>query len=124
MKQITKNQKRKKNQKEVKPTNKQINFLCANLALLYLLQIADTVLTIWGVSIYGMAAEGNPIIKYLMVNYGILRGLLLVKVPALIFISILIIYATELYTKSLKNIVILLNIVYFVVSIMWLIVLI
>jgi hypothetical protein len=120
MKRTIKNQ----NKNKRKPTNKQLVLFSINLIILYFLQIIDTGLTIWGVSVYGIEAEGNPLIKYLMVNFGAIKGLLLVKIPALILIHFLLIRADKIYTTNIKNIIISINLLYLIAALMWLSVLI
>jgi len=47
-----------------------------------LTQILDGILTYMGVSIFGIAAEGNPILAWMMVSYGELMALAGAKIVA------------------------------------------
>lgn len=62
-------------------------------ALLALLQALDGVLTSLGVSRYGVAIEGNPILRSMMVQFGHIPTLGLVKLMAVIFVCTLTYYA-------------------------------
>jgi hypothetical protein len=53
------------------------------LGLFAAVQIADAALTAIGVSRYGLAAEGNPLIAFYMSNWGVAVGLAVAKSIAL-----------------------------------------
>jgi hypothetical protein len=81
---------------------------------LCLLQIFDGLFTWWGVKFlgHGTNAEGNPIVKYIMDNLGVVPGLVLIKGIAIVVIYYLY---THLKTKSLG----LLCLVYTIVVGIW-----
>jgi hypothetical protein len=62
-------------------------------SLLVALQIADLVLTAVGVSLFGVNAEGNPLIRGLMQHMGILPALVIVKSVAICIIGMLVLLA-------------------------------
>lgn len=64
--------------------------------LLIILQALDGVLTSLGVSRYGIAAEGNPILRWLMLHFGHVQILSVVKVIAILFVITLSYYARKL----------------------------
>ncbi len=64
--------------------------------LLIVLQAADGVLTSLGVSRYGIAAEGNPILRWLMAEFGHVQTLGVVKFIACLFVVALGYYARRL----------------------------
>ena len=49
-----------------------------------IVQILDGILTYIGVTRFGELAEGNPLVKYLIVNLGVVFGLLLPKSIAIL----------------------------------------
>ena len=65
-------------------------------AVLIILQALDGVLTSLGVSRYGIAAEGNPILRELMREFGHVHVLSIVKVTAIFFVLALSYYAQRL----------------------------
>ena len=86
--------------------------------LLILLQIMDGALTGFAatVSSYGTAVEGNPLIKALMNNLGVIPGLLMVKGGA-----ILVLLLMERLKVS-KYWMFIVFIIYFLVVVEWLVV--
>lgn len=62
-------------------------------AVLVLLQAIDGVLTSLGVSRYGVAVEGNPFLRSLMIQFGHIPTLGLVKFLAMMFVCTLTYYA-------------------------------
>lgn len=93
---------------------------CIGLFILYIFQLLDIVLTYFGLHIYGVEAEGNPLVKYIIYNTNILVGLLLIKIPAILLIFYILKYLEKLYTNRLFYFVILLNLIYFISTLMWL----
>lgn len=57
---------------------------------LMILQILDGVLTAIGISIYGVEAEGNPILKSLIIDFG-----LLILIPAKLSVIGFLYYVTH-----------------------------
>jgi hypothetical protein len=55
-------------------------------ALLIFLQAADGVLTSVGISRFGLAAEGNPILRHLMAQFGHIPTLMILKLFAVAII--------------------------------------
>jgi hypothetical protein len=91
-----------------------------NLLITFIiLQILDGVLTYIGVSTHSIQGEGNPLLSYLMVQYGVINALIIGKLFALLCgISIFIL------CKHYKVIFICLNTVYFSLAVIpWLIIL-
>ncbi len=64
--------------------------------LLIVLQALDGVLTSLGVSRFGIAAEGNPILRELMREFGHIQILGIVKFTAILFVIALAYYAQRL----------------------------
>jgi hypothetical protein len=64
--------------------------------VLALLQALDGVLTSLGVSRYGIAVEGNPLLRSLMEHFGHIPTLSLVKLIAISFVIVLSTYAKRL----------------------------
>lgn len=54
--------------------------------ILILMQVADGLLTAYGVSLFGTAAEGNPLVRSLMDIFGYLPALFIVKACAVMII--------------------------------------
>lgn len=65
-------------------------------SLLILIQLLDAVFTGFGVSIYGTVAEGNPVIRHLMENIGIIQALIVVKLVAIVIILSLCSLASQI----------------------------
>lgn len=78
------------------------------------LQIADAVLTCWGVNTFGIRAEGNPIIRYLISLIGVELALTLAKIVAVVCIYFLA-------KVKANNILLFLSGLYTSVVLMWLI---
>lgn len=78
--------------KENKPhadvlAEKHLTFEVLHTALfLIILQIADTVYTLLGVSRHGLGMEGNVLLRNLMEHYGAFQGLIMVKALALLMV--------------------------------------
>jgi hypothetical protein len=77
--------------------------------ILSLLQIADGVLTAIGIFKFGVHAEGNPLLKSLMIAIGPVEALIVVKMIAIIVIATLCLLASQItwVTKALKGMIIL-----------------
>jgi Domain of unknown function (DUF5658) len=70
----------KGNQKRPMVRKKITNILFIVVAIL---QVFDGILTYIGTTYYGPAAEGNALIQRLMVNFGVIPSLLIVKLIAI-----------------------------------------
>lgn len=88
------------------PTTKDIYVTGLILALL---QIADGVLTAIGIFRFGVHAEGNPLLKSLMMTVGPVEALIIVKLIAISVIATLCMLATQIswVTKALKGMIVL-----------------
>lgn len=87
--------------------------LSSKLALLLVaLQIADAVLTGWGVHLFGIHVEANPLVKHAMILLGTVGGLVLVKMFAICGIALL-------WMTNSANIMLFLSGIYTGVVIMW-----
>jgi len=49
--------------------------------------IADTVMTVYNIGIYGIEIEGNPVLKYVIESIGPLTGILLFKIIGIAVIT-------------------------------------
>jgi len=88
--------------------------LSSKLAVfLITLQVADATLTGFGVNTFGIGAEGNPLVKYVMVELGVIPGLILVKMFAILCIGLL-------WKAKATNIILFLSGLYTSIVIMWL----
>ena len=63
--------------------------------ILILLQAADGLLTSVGVSRFGVSVEGNPFLRHLMMEFGHLTTLTMVKFIAIAMICAMTYYATR-----------------------------
>lgn len=72
-------------------TKKQYNnfIFFVNQVYLILLQILDGILTYAGVMRFGPEAEGNPLIKYCIVNFGLFESLVVIKGLGIVLVIIL-----------------------------------
>ena len=68
------------------PSKKQQRIFVLLCLLLVLFQFQDGYWTYLGVSRFGIDAEGNPLIKWLLVEFGVVFGLMLPKLLAFVFI--------------------------------------
>lgn len=77
--------------------------------ILSILQIADGALTAAGISRYGIHAEGNPLLKSLMIAIGPVEALIAVKLLAIFVIGALCMLASQIpwVTKALKGMILL-----------------
>lgn len=64
-------------------------------ALLVSVQAADWFLTAAGISRYGVSAEGNPILRELMIRFGHLETLTAAKIAAIFLIAFLTYLASK-----------------------------
>lgn len=88
------------------PSSKEIYLTGLILAML---QIADGILTAIGIFKFGVHAEGNPLLKSLMVAIGPVEALIVVKSIAILVISTLCMLASQIpwVTKALKGMIVL-----------------
>jgi len=76
-----------------------------------LTQIFDGIFTYYGVKIFGMGIEANPLIVLIMSSWGVGLGLVLVKTLGLIL-------GSSLYKVGFHNLVLVLTIFYLVIVVM------
>ncbi|MCI5066644.1 DUF5658 family protein [bacterium] len=70
-------------------------FLLPLATLLIALQLLDGVLTAYGVSVFGIESEGNPLLRRLMENFGSLPVLIAAKGLGIAIVCALVFYAAE-----------------------------
>lgn len=83
--------------------------------LLILLQVLDALLTFKGVHLFGLDAEGNPILRHLFDVVGPLYTLILAKIVASVFIVVLY-YAAKVHRSAYFSLIVL-NCIYLVFAI-------
>jgi uncharacterized membrane protein len=63
--------------------------------LLCWLQVFDGLLTAIGMAKYGIEFEGNPLLRYLMYNYGYVNALFFTKLTSIIIIMFICMFASK-----------------------------
>ncbi len=77
--------------RQVLPAQKAISDNAVFLgALLIFLQTADGILTSVGISRFGLAAEGNPLLRHLMAEFGHVWTLAILKLVAILIVVALV----------------------------------
>lgn len=69
---------------------------------LILLQVYDIYITVLAISLGGINVESNPIVKFFIKNYGVLEGLIFIKLLAICLIVGLVLYNKKInYIRKL-----------------------
>lgn len=69
--------------------------------LLILLQLADGFLTFWGVTVFGINAEGNPLLQFLMAHWG--EGLALFVAKSVAIVACVLLYFSKARHNVLRH---------------------
>ncbi|MCS6960968.1 MAG: DUF5658 family protein [Deltaproteobacteria bacterium] len=65
------------------------------------LQVFDGILTFWGVQVFGLDIEANPLLKFLMSNWGV--GFALFSMKSFAVLAAVLLYFSEIKHSVLKN---------------------
>jgi len=106
-----------------KPSKKEYRIATLLILFLIYLQVMDLVFTRIGLHLYGIDAEGNPIVKYLVSHLGIDFGLISVKLVAILLLMWFLTNVTRVYSRRLVVILVFLSIIYSFALYTWIVLL-